>query len=129
MAREQLNRPGSSTAEQNVSALTEPTPGTVMRRRQTSSSRLATTTRQCRRSHWLSNASLICRSGSITTARARRSRASSRARVTKAHSQMDSEVAEGRANSRNGYGRKTLLTDSGKLPIVVLRDRLSTFDP
>jgi putative transposase len=45
------------------------------------------------------------------------------------NAEMDSEVAEGRANSRNGYGRKTLLTDSGKLPIVVLRDRLSTFDP
>ena len=31
-------------------------------------------------------------------------------------------------NSRNGYGRKTLLTDSGKLPISVPRDRLTTFD-
>ena len=28
---------------------------------------------------------------------------------------LDGEAAEGRANSRNGYGRKTLLTDSGKL--------------
>ena len=42
---------------------------------------------------------------------------------------LDGETAEGRANSRNGYGRKTLLTDSGKLPISVPRDRLSTFDP
>jgi len=42
---------------------------------------------------------------------------------------LDGEAAEGRANSRNGYGRKTLLTDSGKLPILVPRDRLSTFDP
>ena len=42
---------------------------------------------------------------------------------------LDGEAAEGRANSRNGYGRKTLLTDSGKLPISVPRDRLSTFDP
>ena len=41
----------------------------------------------------------------------------------------DGEAVEGRANSRNGYGRKTLLTDSGKLPISVPRDRLSTFDP
>ena len=42
---------------------------------------------------------------------------------------LDGETAEGRANSRNGYGRKTLLTDTDKLPISVPRDRLSTFDP
>jgi putative transposase len=42
---------------------------------------------------------------------------------------LDGEAAEGRPNSRNGYGRKTVLTDSGKLPISVPRDRLSTFDP
>ena len=42
---------------------------------------------------------------------------------------LDGEAAEGRPNSRNGYGQKTLLTDSGKLPISVPRDRLSTFDP
>ena len=42
---------------------------------------------------------------------------------------LDGEAAEGRVNSRNGYGQKTLLTDSGKLPISVPRDRLATFDP
>jgi putative transposase len=42
---------------------------------------------------------------------------------------LDGEAAEGRANSRNGYGRKTLLTDGGKLPISIPRDRLATFDP
>jgi putative transposase len=42
---------------------------------------------------------------------------------------LDGEAAEGRVNSRNGYGQKTLLTDSGKLPILVPRDRFSTFDP
>ena len=41
---------------------------------------------------------------------------------------LHGEAAEGRANSRNGYGQKTLLTDSGKLGISVPRDRLSTFD-
>ena len=49
------------------------------------------------------------------------------------NSEMDhhlaSEGAEGRSNSRNGYGKKTVLTDSGKLGISVPRDRLSTFDP
>ena len=40
---------------------------------------------------------------------------------------LDGEAAEGRPNSRNGYGRKTLVTDSGKVPISVPRDRLSTF--
>jgi putative transposase len=42
---------------------------------------------------------------------------------------LEGEAAEGRPNSRNGYGRKTLLTDGGKLPISIPRDRLSTFDP
>ena len=42
---------------------------------------------------------------------------------------LEGEAAEGVGNSRNGYGQKTLLTDSGKLPISVPRDRLSTFDP
>src|SRR3954453_1088505 len=34
---------------------------------------------------------------------------------------LDGEAAEGLA-SRNGYGKKTLLTDSGKLPIAVPRE-------
>lgn len=42
---------------------------------------------------------------------------------------LEGEAALERANSRNGYGRKTLLTEDGKLPISVPRDRLSTFDP
>jgi putative transposase len=42
---------------------------------------------------------------------------------------LEGEAAEGRPNSRDGHGRKTLLTDSGKLPISIPRDRLSTFDP
>lgn len=42
---------------------------------------------------------------------------------------LDGEVAEGRSNSRNGYGRKTVLTETGKLPIAVPRDRLATFEP
>jgi putative transposase len=32
-------------------------------------------------------------------------------------------------NRRNGYGAKTVLTDSGKLAIAVPRDRAATFDP
>src|SRR3954468_22830761 len=39
------------------------------------------------------------------------------------------EAAEGRSNSRNGCGRKTVLTGTGKLPVAVPRDRLSTFEP
>ena len=42
---------------------------------------------------------------------------------------LDGEALEGRSNSRNGYGRKTLLTETGKLPIAVPRDRLATFEP
>src|ERR671938_936070 len=36
---------------------------------------------------------------------------------------------DGRANSRNGSGAKTVLTGSGKLDLQIPRDRLSTFDP
>jgi len=42
---------------------------------------------------------------------------------------LATEAADGGSNSRNGYGRKTVLTDTGKLGISVPRDRLSTFDP
>jgi len=33
------------------------------------------------------------------------------------------------ANSRNGYGKKTVLTDTGKIELEVPRDRQSSFDP
>jgi putative transposase len=46
------------------------------------------------------------------------------------NAEMDHHLeADGPANSRNGYGRKTVLTDTGKIAIEVPRDRLSTFDP
>jgi putative transposase len=32
-------------------------------------------------------------------------------------------------NSRNGYGRKTVVTDTGKIELEVLRDRQASFDP
>jgi putative transposase len=42
---------------------------------------------------------------------------------------LETGEPDGRANSRNGYGRKTVLTDSGRMAIEVPRDRLATFDP
>src|SRR5215203_26099 len=42
---------------------------------------------------------------------------------------LGGEAAEGRADSRNGYGQKTVLTDGGKLPTSVPREGLWTFDP
>src|ERR671917_2083691 len=32
-------------------------------------------------------------------------------------------------NTRNGYGRKTVLSDTGKIELEIPRDRLATFDP
>ncbi len=32
-------------------------------------------------------------------------------------------------NTRNGYGRKSVLTDTGKFDLEIPRDRLATFDP
>lgn len=37
--------------------------------------------------------------------------------------------ADGRANSRNGFGAKTVLTDTGKIELEIPRDRLARFDP
>jgi Transposase and inactivated derivatives len=42
---------------------------------------------------------------------------------------LESGEPDGRSNSRNGYGRKTVLTDTGKIALAVPRDRLGTFDP
>jgi putative transposase len=39
------------------------------------------------------------------------------------------ESGEGDGNRRNGYGKKTVLTGTGKITLEVPRDRLSTFDP
>jgi putative transposase len=36
---------------------------------------------------------------------------------------------DGRANGRNGYGAKSVLTGTGRLELQVPRDRLATFDP
>ena len=47
------------------------------------------------------------------------------------NAELDHHLAgeDGTGNSRNGYGRKTVLTDTGKLDLAVPRDRRGTFDP
>ena len=47
------------------------------------------------------------------------------------NAEMDHHLAseDGAGNTRNGYGRKSVVTDSGKLTIEVPRDRQSSFDP
>ena len=47
------------------------------------------------------------------------------------NAEMDHHLSrEGSAeNRRNGYGSKTVLTDTAKLEIAVPRDRQATFDP
>ena len=47
------------------------------------------------------------------------------------NAEMDHHLAgeDGAGNTRNGYGRKTVVTDTGKLAIEVPRDRQSSFDP
>jgi putative transposase len=43
---------------------------------------------------------------------------------------MDHHLASEEAdNRRNGYGRKTVVTDTGKLDLEVPRDRQASFDP
>jgi Transposase, Mutator family len=58
-------------------------------------------------------------------------------RLTKAlaervlNAEMDHHLAGdgGAGNSRNGYGKETVLTDTGKIDLEIARDRQSTFDP
>jgi putative transposase len=46
------------------------------------------------------------------------------------NAEMDHHLGdEADGNVRNGYGRKTVLTDQGKMEIAVPRDRFSSFDP
>src|ERR671920_2127411 len=42
---------------------------------------------------------------------------------------LETGEPDGRANSRNGYSAKSVLTDTAKLDLQIPRDRLSTFDP
>ena len=47
------------------------------------------------------------------------------------NAEMDHHLAGegGAANSRNGYGRKSVVTDSGRIALEVPRDRQGSFDP
>ena len=47
------------------------------------------------------------------------------------NAEMDHHLAGegGLANSRNGYGRKSVVTDSGRIALEVPRDRQGSFDP
>ena len=42
---------------------------------------------------------------------------------------LEGETAQGRFNSRNGYGQKTVLTGTGQMDLAIPRDRQATFDP
>ena len=50
-------------------------------------------------------------------------------RVLNAEMDHHLETGEEDGNRRNGYGKKTVLTGTGKMALAVPRDRLSTFDP
>jgi putative transposase len=46
------------------------------------------------------------------------------------NAEMDHHLTTGEpGNSRNGYGRKTVATDSGRIELEIPRDRQSSFDP
>src|ERR671916_420126 len=42
---------------------------------------------------------------------------------------LETGEPDGRANGRNGYSAKSVLTDTARLDLQIPRDRLSTFDP
>ena len=42
---------------------------------------------------------------------------------------LDNEAAEGSRNRRNGYSKKTVLTETAKIDVRIPRDREGTFDP
>src|SRR3569623_834511 len=46
------------------------------------------------------------------------------------NAEMDHHLAgEEPGNRRNGYGKKTVITDTGRIELAVPRDRLASFDP
>jgi putative transposase len=46
------------------------------------------------------------------------------------NAEMDHHLSGDEAgNSRNGYGRKTVVTDTGKIDLEVPRDRQASFEP
>jgi putative transposase len=46
------------------------------------------------------------------------------------NAEMDHHLdGEGAGNSRNGYGKKTVITDTGRIDLEVPRDRRASFDP
>src|SRR3954452_20554455 len=46
------------------------------------------------------------------------------------NAEMDHHLAADDAgNSRNGYGRKTVMTETGRIELEIPRDRQATFDP
>jgi putative transposase len=42
---------------------------------------------------------------------------------------LDTEAAEGSRNRRNGFSKKTVLTETSKIDVRIPRDREGTFDP
>jgi putative transposase len=45
------------------------------------------------------------------------------------NTEMDHHLAGESGNSRNGYGSKTVLTETGRMELAIPRDRQSSFDP
>ncbi|WP_238294361.1 transposase, partial [Methylobacterium longum] len=46
------------------------------------------------------------------------------------NAEMDHHLAgEDAGNTRNGYGRKTVTTETGRIELAIPRDRQATFDP
>lgn len=45
------------------------------------------------------------------------------------NAEMDHHLAGESGNSRNGYGAKTVLTETGRIDLAIPRDRQSSFDP
>src|SRR5215210_2576052 len=46
------------------------------------------------------------------------------------NAEMDHHLSsDADGNSRNGYGRKTVTTDTGRIELEIPRDRQATFDP
>jgi putative transposase len=45
------------------------------------------------------------------------------------NAEMDHHLAGESGNSRNGYGAKTVLTETGRIDLAIPRDRQATFDP
>ncbi len=75
------------------------------------------------------DAATVFHSGELLSELRQRQRLAERILDAEMEVHLDQGMESERGNTRNGHNRKTVLTDSGSMPLAVPRDRQGTFEP